>query len=197
MKKIITSILICISLFASGQVQFNGSEIGVELHGGASTLGGTFSSGLKYAAILNENFAVGPSFRLQRIWNNNIGTSTSANIWGGGIWAHVRYKNVLFGGVEFELIKNPYNQNNWEPAERKWAPTLFLGGGFSKEYNEKIRINLGIFYDIINADNSPFRSSYTIIIKDSQTGNTQRRLPIIYRINFFFPIGNNKDKKDK
>ena len=197
MKRIITSLFVCFSLVAAGQVEFNGSEIGVEIHAGSvSNLGGTFSVGMKYAAILNENFAVGPSFRIQRIWNNNYGQSTSANIWGGGIWAHARYKNALFGGVEFELIKNPYNQINWLPAERKWAPTLFLGGGFSKEYNGKIRINLGIFYDLINADNSPFRASYTIKIKDSQTGQIQKILPIIYRVNFFFPIGA-KQKEDK
>jgi len=197
MKKIITSLFVCFSLVGVGQIEFNGSEIGVEIHAGSvSNLGGTFSVGMKYAAILNENFAVGPSFRIQRIWNNNYGQSTSANIWGGGIWAHARYKNALFGGVEFELIKNPYNQINWLPAERKWAPTLFLGGGFSKEYNGKIRINLGIFYDLINADNSPFRASYTIKIKDSQTGQIQKILPIIYRVNFFFPIGA-KQKEDK
>ncbi|MGY8927905.1 MAG: hypothetical protein ACKVJC_11520, partial [Flavobacteriales bacterium] len=80
---------------------------------------------------------------------------------------------------------------------KNWAATLFIGGGFSKEYNKKIRINLGIFYDVINANNSPFRTSYTLKIKDSQTGDVQRILPIIYRINFFIPIGNNKDKKDK
>jgi hypothetical protein len=196
MKKIVLTLFICISLLAESQTEFNGSEIGVELHGGASNLGGTFSLGLKYAAIINENFAVGPSFRLQRLWNNNLGVSTSANLWGGGIWAHARYKNALFGGVEFELIKSPYNPIGWVPAERKWAPTLFIGGGFSKEYNEKIRINLGIFYDVINAENSPFRSSYNIKIKDSQTGQVQKILPIIYRINFFFPI-RIKQKEDK
>ena len=51
-------------MHAESQTEFNGSEIGIELHGGASNLGGTFSLGLKYAAIINENFAVGPSFRL-------------------------------------------------------------------------------------------------------------------------------------
>ena len=174
------------------QTEYDGSEIGVELHGGASNQGGTISAGLKYAVILNNNFAVGPSFRLQRTWINNNGISASANIWGGGIWAHVRYKNALFGGLEFEVIKNPFGPN-FQSAENKWLSTLFLGGGFSKEYNGKIRINLGIFYDIINADNSPFRNSYIIRINDSQTGGPQRILPVIYRINFFFPIGANKE----
>ena len=197
MKNVFLIVFICfLALEVNAQTEYDGSEVGIELHGGASNLGGTFSLGLKYAAILNENYAVGPSFRLQRLWNNNLGVSTSANLWGGGIWAHIRYKNVLFGGIEFEMIKSPYNPIGWVPAERTWSPTLFIGGGFSKEYNEKIRINLGIFYDVINAENSPFRSSYTIKIKDSQTGQVQKILPIIYRINFFIPI-RFKQKEDK
>ena len=197
MKNIFLIVFICfLALEVNAQTEYDGSEVGIELHGGASNLGGTFSLGLKYAAILNENYAVGPSFRLQRLWNNNLGVSTSANLWGGGIWAHIRYKNVLFGGIEFEMIKSPYNPIGWVPAERTWSPILFIGGGFSKEYNEKIRINLGIFYDVINAENSPFRSSYTIKIKDSQTGQVQKILPIIYRINFFIPI-RFKQKEDK
>lgn len=197
MKNIFLIVFICFLVInVNSQTEYDGSEVGIELHGGASNLGGTFSLGLKYAAILNENYAVGPSFRLQRLWNNNLGVSTSANLWGGGIWAHIRYKNVLFGGIEFEMIKSPYNPIGWVPAERTWSPTLFIGGGFSKEYNEKIRINLGIFYDVINAENSPFRSSYTIKIKDSQTGQVQKILPIIYRINFFIPI-RFKQKEDK
>lgn len=183
-------------MFSYGQTEFNGSEIGVELHAGASNLGGSISIGLKYAAILNENFAVGPSIRLQRMWYNNLGLSGSVNLWGGGFWAHARYKNVLFGGAEFELLRSPYNFLNPTLENKNWAATLFIGGGFSKEYKKKIRINLGIFYDVINADNSPFWSSYTVKIKDSQTGEIQRILPIIYRINFFFPIGlKNKKKK--
>ena len=196
MKNLFTSLFICFSISTCAQVEFDGSEIGVELHAGVSNLGGTFSTGIKYAAILNKNFACGPSFRLHRLWNNNLGVSTSATNWGGGIWAHARYKNALFGGLEFEMVRNPYNQINWQLGTRRWAPTLFLGGGFSKEYNGKIRINLGIFYDVINAENSPFRASYTVKIKDSQTGQVQKILPIIYRINFFFPI-RIKQKEDK
>ena len=72
MKNIFSTFLLCTSLLSYAQTEYNGSEIGVELHGGASNLGGTFSLGLKYAAIFNENFAAGPSLRLNRIWNNTV-----------------------------------------------------------------------------------------------------------------------------
>ena len=186
-------------LFSShAQTEFDGSEIGVEIFAArAGSNGGTMGAGFKYAAILNKNFAVGPSFRYHRTWNdlfNGLATDnqSSASIYGGGFFAHARYKDALFGGVEFELLKTPFNFSQTGGEFKPWIATLFIGGGFSKLYN-KVRINLGIFYDVVNAENSPFRPNYAITIKNAE-GGIQRILPIIYRINFFFPIGTKKDK---
>ncbi len=66
-------LLFWLPFFSYTQVAFNGSELGLELYAGASSLGGSVGGDLKYAAILNENWAVGPSFRLQRTWSNNLG----------------------------------------------------------------------------------------------------------------------------
>ena len=102
---------ICLSCHTA-QTELMDPKLVLKYMVGRSNLGGTFSLGLKYAAILNENFAVGPSFRLTQdfgIINSQV-SQLSANIWGGGIWAHARYKNALFGGVEFELIKIPIIQ---------------------------------------------------------------------------------------
>jgi len=192
-------LIFVLCLFSShAQTEFDGSEIGVEIFAArAGSNGGTMGAGFKYAAILNKNFAVGPSFRYHRTWNylyNGLATDipSSASIYGGGFFAHARYKDALFGGVEFELLKTPFNFSQTGGEFKPWIATLFIGGGFSKLYN-KVRINLGVFYDVVNAENSPFRPNYAIRIKNAE-GGTQRILPIIYRINFFFPIGTKKDK---
>ncbi len=171
----------------SAQVVFDGSEFGVELVAGGSSLGGSVGGDLKYAAILNENFALGPSFRLQRTWANNLGQKFGFSIYGGGLFAHYRFKNVVFGGIEYQLLHCPVNYVNAN-SSKSWLSTLFVGGGFSRDFNHKIRINAGVFYDVINAPNSPFRSSYNFNIKN-ESGQIVRILPIIYRIAFFFPIG--------
>jgi hypothetical protein len=171
-----------------------GSEIGVDASISASTIGGTFGVGVKYGLNIGKTFIVGPSARFQRSWSNNIGAKFGYNIYGGGIFAHARYQNVVFGGLEFEMLKSPINYVVVNPT-RNWVPTLFLCGGFSREYNEAVRINVGIYYDIINNVNSPFRQGYFMNIKDSQTGQVVKILPIIYRISFFFPIGR-KNKKN-
>ena len=56
---------------------------------------------------------------------------------------------------------------------------------------EKVRLNAALFYDVINAENSPFRTSYFFKVKN-QAGQIVRTLPIIYRVTFFIPIGSSK-----
>lgn len=167
-----------------------GSDIGFDGYVGASNVGGSFGLGVKYGLKTSENLIVGPSVRLQRVWYNNLGIKNSANIYGGGVFAHYRYENALFAGVEFEMLRNPYNFVTFSDNNKMWAPTLFLGAGFSKEYNQKIRLNIGLFYDLINAENSPFRPGYFMKIKDSQTGQVTKILPFIYRLSVFIPLGN-------
>lgn len=191
-------LFLCITSFFSlsyySQLTFDGSEIGLEIVAGGSNLGGSVGGDLKYTVVLNENFAVGPSFRLQRTWANNLGQKFGFSVYGGGVFAHYRLKNVVFGGLEFEMLHCPVNYVIANPSSA-WLATLFLGGGFSRDFNHKIRVNAGVFYDVINAKNSPFRSSYNFNIKDVN-GQIVKILPMIYRISFFFPIGGGGDKKN-
>lgn len=169
---------------------YNGSEIGVDLSFSASNFGGHFGLGLKYGVKLGEYIIVGPSVRFERLWSKNAtsGFIGNTNIYGGGAFIHARFFNALFLGVEFEQLKSPYNSQLLVTSKSSWAPTLFVGGGFSMELNDRIRLNAGVMYDVINATNSPFRNSYSFTIKD-QNGVIQRYLPIILRVAFFFPLG--------
>lgn len=156
-------------------------ELGFDAYLGASNFGGSGGIGAKFGRKVNENFIVGPSFRLQRTWSNNIGQKFGYTIYGGGIWAHARFGNALFAGAEFEMLKSPTNFI-FVSSQRLWVPTLFVGGGFSREFNKAVRINAGVFYDIIDNNNSPFRLSYFIKKSNGVL------IPVIYRIGFFFPI---------
>ncbi len=172
---------------------FQGSEIGVDVAFTASSNGGNVGLGLKYGAKFGKYIIAGPSVRYDLTWvKNQIGTANGQNgkysVYGGGAFLHGRFFNALFVGAEFEYLRSPYSKNGALTGLSTWAPTLFLGGGFSMEFNEKIRLNAGIMYDVINAQNSPFRGSYSITQKDAN-GNIVRILPIIYRIAFFIPIG--------
>ena len=185
--KSLFAFLIFVPQLLFAQLQYQGSELGLEPYVGFSNVGGALGGELKYAARLSENLLVGPSFRVQRIWSNNLGIQSSMNTWGGGAFAHWRYQEKIFGGVEFQYLKSPFSFANPLEVVKPWSPTLMLGGGFYLKLGDKLRLNAALFYDVINAPNSPFRSSYSFQIKN-EFGQVVRILPIIYRLTFFIPL---------
>jgi hypothetical protein len=170
------------------QKEYYKYEIGSELYAGFSNLGGAFGGEIKFAYLVNKSLAVGPSFRLQRTWTNNFGINQSFMIYGGGAFAHYRFQEKLFLGTEIQLLKSPFNFVSYQQNLKTWAPIILLGGGVHLKLHERIRLSGGIFYDLANAENSPFRSSYNFRIKN-EFGQIVRILPIIYRVTFFFPLG--------
>lgn len=181
MKRIIvlfTSCLIQFTIFS----QLKQVEVGLDGAVHASTIGGNYTYGFKPTFALLNEVAIGPSFRQIHYYSNYNGISGKANIYGFGIFVHYRYLNTLFCGIETEIFKIPYNIQSIQNQTKNWVPTLFLGGGFSKEYKEKIRLNLGVYYDLINNLNSPLRASY--VMKNS----LNQYIPIIYRFAVYIPI---------
>lgn len=157
-------------------------EIGFDGHFSASNFGGSGGLGVKYGYVLNENFIIGPSLRFQRSWYNNYGLKNAATIYGGGVWVHARFYNYFFIGAEFEMLNTPFDQVTYS-GKRTWAPTLFAAAGFSREFGAGLRLNAGVYYDVINHGNSPFRTGY--FLRNSKGVY----IPLIYRIGLFIPIG--------
>jgi len=192
MKKFLFVYLILSIQYFIAQTEITSQELGIEGYFGASNQGGSFGIGPKFGFILNENIAVGPSFRIQRNWSNLLGNYFSQTVYGGGGFAHIRYKSkgksTVFGAVEFEYLRSPFVDINFQNVTaKKWAPTLFIGGGFLVRVNKVAGINAGILYDVINADNSPFRSSYFLKQKN-QAGVVTKIYPLIYRLTFLFKL---------
>jgi hypothetical protein len=69
----------------------------------------------------------------------------------------------------------------------RWAPTLFVTAGAKIDIAKSVALTAGIYYDVINANNSPFRSAYAIKIKNEQ-GQVVQILPIIYRLSIIFTL---------
>jgi len=191
---LIVYILFCSFQHRSNAQEITGSEIGFDGFASVTNLGGSFGIGMKYGLNFGENIIAGPSFRFQRSWSNWFGNKFAYNITGGGLFLHARYQNIVYGAVEFEMLHSPISYTVLN-ANKRWVPTLFVGGGFSKEFNEMVRLNLDVYYDVINHENSPFRQGYFVKVKDAQTGQVVKYVPIIYRISFFFPLSR-KEKEN-
>ena len=193
-------ILFCISFLtmqvsvaqSSNESIIERSEVGVDLAFSASTFGGNFGIGLKYGVTFGEYFIAGPSVRYERLWWKNIvynETQKGAlNVYGGGGFFHARFFNALFVGAELEVLKSPYSKTGLIASQGNgtWAVTGLLGGGFSMEFNEMVRVNAGIMYDVINMTNSPYRRSYS---QTTTSTGAVKYIPILYRLAFFFPLG--------
>ncbi|MFK7785341.1 MAG: hypothetical protein AB8B56_09500 [Crocinitomicaceae bacterium] len=183
MKTVFIAVISTLMLSTSFAQQVEGTEVGFDGYFGASTNGGSFTIGAKYGLKFNENFIAGPSVRWQRNWNNNAftGIQGSYNVFGFGGFAHGRFGNVLFAGAEFELMRSPFSLSTVGGGPT-WSPSLFIGGGYSQEFNESFRINAGVMYDVIDHVNSPFRQGYFM-----RNANNVL-IPLIYRIAFFFVL---------
>lgn len=190
MIKKITCIVLC-SLFifkqSIAQTNVQGTEIGFDGAFSASNLGGSFGIGVKFGFELNDHLILGPSVRLQRSWSKNVGTSYGYSVYGGGVWAHFRLAEYFFLGTEIELLNSPLSYTVIS-SSKKWIPTALVGGGFSKEFNEKFRLNVGIYYDVINNPNSPFRPGYVMKKSVGPNGQAGALIPVIYRIGLFIPL---------
>lgn len=183
MRTLFITLLSTLILSSSFAQQVEGTEVGFDGYIGASTLGGSFSIGAKYGFKFKEKFIAGPSLRFQRNWSKNpaAGFSSSYNVFGVGVFGHARFANVLFAGAEFEMMRTPFSPSGIGVGPN-WSPALFVGGGYSQEFNEKFRVNAGIMYDVINHVNSPFRQGYFMRKENGAL------IPLIYRITFFFVL---------
>ena len=199
MRLIILATLLSVYSVRAQDKYFEGFEIGFDGSLNASNFGGVFEIGPKFGFVRHENLVFGPTIRYQRVWSQNVNStqSFSFNNVGGGFFIHGRYNNVIFGGIEAELLRNRNFIIVESAVFKKFIPTVFICAGFSREFKEMIRINAGIYYDVINSLNSPFRDKYMVKIKDATTGAVVNYVPIIYRISFFFPIGRGKAKEQE
>lgn len=196
MKSILFSISVLFCSLNSSSQSVEGTELGIDATFYATSgpiNNGTFGLGLKYGFKYGENLILGPSFRYHRSWTNNTYTGTSGgyNIYGGGAFIHGRFNNILFIGIETELLRSPYTSNGFLSNNPKWIGTCLLGGGFSKEFDAGFRLNAGVYYDILdvpnpaNPNNINPNSPLQPYVAKKENGTV---IPILYRISLFIPL---------
>jgi hypothetical protein len=200
MKKFLIFSFLLLTFHLKAQ-SIKGTEFGFDGFFGASSLGSSYGIGPKFGMLLGDNFVIGPSYRLQQTTSNYLGVNTTRRIYGGGFFVHGRYlsngKTHLYGGAEFEYLRSPFDYITFqELTNRRWAPTLFLTGGIKLNLAQRVSLTAGVYYDLINAKNSPFRSAYAIKIKNEQ-GQIVQILPIIYRLSIIFTLTKSEQTTDE
>lgn len=172
------------------------SELGIDGYFSIGNQGGNFGIGAKFGVLAkadeenNNKFVVGPSVRWMRVWSKNYATGGSPanfNIVGAGAFVHKRVFDALYLAAEFEALKTPTDYVIVTQTSQ-WTPVLFLGGGYSKLFAERFRVNIGILYDIINNGSSPYRRSYLTSKKVGPDGKPGALIPILYRLELIISL---------
>lgn len=178
----IRKIIICFALFFSS-ISFGQKgtmELGADLNFWASSVGGSFNIASRFGYEVIDNLSVGPSFRIISYWGNYYGIKSKSTVTGIGGFAHYRFIDWLYAGVDIEAYFNPYNYKVGATKFRSVSPAVILSGGLSRKIGDHFRINASINFDVVNDVNSPLRTSY---IAKTAKGV---RVPMFYRITFLY-----------
>lgn len=170
------------------------AEVAFDGYFSVGNQGGNFALGAKFGLLQKEGdgkLVVGPSVRWMRVWSKNIvsgGNPVNYNVFGGGAFLHYRVVDGLYFGAEFEALRSPQLNGSIITQGKQMIPVLFLGGGYSKAFDDRFRVNIGIFYDVINNLNSPYRRSYLTSKKVGPNGEQGALIPILYRLELVIPL---------
>jgi len=80
----------------------------------------------------------------------------SASNYGGSVFTRYRIHPRVYTHAEFSTIN--YEIYQFIETERKWVPFLFLGGGLSQPITKNTWFTAQVLFDVINSDNSPYKS---------------------------------------
>lgn len=178
MKKQLAIIILFISSF--GYTQQGTMEIGSDISFWASNMGGSVNVAPRFGYEVIDDLSVGPSLRFINHWSDYYGVKNSFNIWGFGAFAHYRFIDWLYAGIDIETYFTPYNYKINATKYRAVSPAIILSAGMSRKIGDHFRINAGINFDVLNDVNSPMRPSY--IAKTSKGV----RIPLFYRVTFLY-----------
>lgn len=104
--------------------------------------------------------SVGVKIRYDYVKYNGSGIDYSYSNYGGSIFTRLNVIKRLYLHAEYA----GYNYENFDFYEvdgttsRIWVPYLFVGGGFNQPLGGRASLNAQILFDVLNNENSPYRS---------------------------------------
>jgi hypothetical protein len=106
---------------------------------------------------VTDAFTTGLGFRY--IYYKDNYYDYTSNIYGGTVFARYRIFKGLFAEADFEANNldayTPDNSGGYT-LERKWIPSLLLGGGYSSSIGRSAGFFISILYDVLQDPNSPY-----------------------------------------
>ena len=112
---------------------------------------------------LLPKLSVGGKISYEYYKNKNYDPTREGSNYGIGAFSRLRIGRKLYGHVEFSEMNYKLYQNAGESSKRQWISFLYVGGGFSQPITKNTSINAEILWDILQDDDSPYKTVEPII----------------------------------
>jgi hypothetical protein len=124
---------------------------------------------------LKDNLVVGAGYmynyaRWRSIWANGSfqNTDFENTVHGPNVFANYSPLEGVFLGAQFEVLNHDaylYNINTFDfDVENRWTNVLFVQGGFRQQVGKKGMMLLGIRYNLLHDQYSPYGASWAPIL---------------------------------
>ncbi len=98
--------------------------------------------------------SVGGQLSYEYISDERYGPKENGSNYGFSIFSRYRFSPLFYAHTEFSLMSYKWFYSTYE--DRKWAPMLYVGGGYSQPLAPNVWLNGQVLFDVLNHKNSPY-----------------------------------------
>ncbi len=109
--------------------------------------------GFKLLPKLSVGAKIGYEYIKDKRWAEDYETSN----YGYSLFSRLRFFRNLYAHAEFQSTNYDLYDSSGN-SNREWVNFLLLGGGYSQPLGGNVRLNAQVLFDVLHADNSPYKS---------------------------------------
>ncbi len=106
---------------------------------------------------LTPKLSLGTQVSYEYISDRRYAENQNGYNYGASIFSRLRLTPYFYGHTEFSVMSFNWFYNDGRD-DRKIAPILFVGGGYSQPISANTWLNMQVLFDVLNHENSPYRN---------------------------------------
>lgn len=104
---------------------------------------------------LTPEFSLGTQLSYEYISDSRYYNKQNGSNYGASLFGRYRITPLFYAHTELALMSYKWFYTDGSD-ERKLAPMIYVGGGFSQPISENTWLNAQILFDVLNHENSPY-----------------------------------------
>ena len=106
---------------------------------------------------LLPKLSVGGKFSYEYVKDKRYSTTQETSNYGVSIFSRLRVGRKLYGHVEYSEMNYKLYDSSGD-SKRRWVPFFYVGAGISQPITKNTSLNAEILWDLIQDDNSPYKT---------------------------------------